>query len=106
MKNLFINKTANADKFGKMVDRIGEISEVDKKFIRKSCERVINEWEERNKKDFSTLFHVTERDKHDELHKITEAFQRSLSEKIESTLVLKKIGTIAEFWLEDLFYPF
>ena len=54
MKNLFINKTANADKFGKMVDRIGEISEVDKKFIRKSCERVINEWEERNKKDFST----------------------------------------------------
>lgn len=106
MKNLFINKTDNAVKFEKMVDRICEISEVDRKYIRKSCERVINEWEEKNQKEIGTLFHVSEQDKHAELHRITQAFQRVLSGKIDSPVIIKKIGTIAEFWLEDLFIPF
>lgn len=106
MKNLFISKSTQVEKFAKMVKRISDITEIDPKSIRKSCERILNEWEEKNHKEISALFHVSDRDKHDELHKIVKMFQRTLGGKIESDLILKKVGTVAKFWLEDLFYPF
>ncbi|MHA1611449.1 MAG: hypothetical protein ACTSVZ_01785 [Promethearchaeota archaeon] len=106
MKNQFISKSTRAEKFNKMVQRIGDITEIDIKFIRKSCEKACNEWEEKNNKEMKTLFNVSNRVKSDEIAKIIKTFQRSLGGKIESNLIMNKVGTIAEFWLKDLYISF
>lgn len=106
MKTKFISQSENAEKFHHMIMRLGEITDVDTKFIRKSCERAITEWEEKNQKDLTALFHVSDRVKHEELHKIVRSFQRTLGEKVDSHLIMKKIDVITEFWLNDLYYSF
>ncbi len=106
MKNKFVSTSKRAEKFASMVQRIGEITEIDTKFIRKSCEKVLNEWEEKNNKEMKALFHVSDRVKNDEIQKMITAFQRSLGGKIDSNLIMNKVGTIAEFWLKDLYFPF
>ncbi|MHA1675101.1 MAG: hypothetical protein ACTSYI_15905 [Promethearchaeota archaeon] len=106
MKNKFISTSTRAEKFASMVQRIGEITEIDTKFIRKSCEKAINEWEEKNNKEMKALFHVSDRVKHEEISKMIKSFQRSLGGKIDSNLVMSKVGMVAEFWLKDLYFSF
>ena len=93
-------------KFNQMVERIGEISGLDLKFIRQSGERMLNHWEERSHRELKTLFHAKNRQ--DEINKMVVSLQRSLEPKLEvehQKIILKKIETIARFWIEDLYFP-
>lgn len=106
-KNQFIGSENRHGKFNQMVERIGEITGIDLKFIRQSGERVLNHWEERNHRELTTLFQAKDRARHDEIHKMVISLQRSLETKIEASqqnVIMKKIETIAEYWLEDLFF--
>ena len=106
-KNKFIASENRQGKFNQMVTRIGEIMEVDLKFIRKSAEKMLNDWEEKNHRELKSLFHAKDRARHDEIHKMILSFQRSLEPKIElkhQRIILKKIETITHFWLEDLYF--
>ena len=49
VKNKFISVAPRTEKFNKMVDRLSEITGLDHKFVRKSGEKVIERWEEKNK---------------------------------------------------------
>ena len=105
-KNKFIAGETRYAKFNQMVDRISEISDIDRKFIRQSGERMLNHWEERTHRELGTLFHAKDRQK--EIEKMVLSLQRSLEPKLESVhskVILKKIETIAKFWLEDLYFP-
>ncbi|WP_371806753.1 hypothetical protein [Candidatus Lokiarchaeum ossiferum] len=105
-KNQFIGSENRHEKFNQMVERIGEITGIDLKFIRQSGESVLNHWEERNHRKLSTLFLAKDRARHNEIHKMVTSLQRSLEEKIDSNhqnVTMKKIATIAEYWLEDLY---
>lgn len=105
-KNKFFNAGKNRSaKFHRMIERIGEISDIDRKYIRQSGERVLNHWEERTHRELGTLFHAKDRQK--EIEKMVLSLQRSLEPKLESThpkVIMKKIETIAKFWLEDLYF--
>ena len=56
-KNKFIAGKNRSAKFHQMVERIGEISGIDLKYIRQSGERVLNHWEERTHRELKTLFY-------------------------------------------------
>ena len=107
IKNKFIASDNRHEKFMQMVKRIGEITEIDLKFIRKSAEKMLNDWEEHNHRELTTLFHTKDRGRYDEIHKMVIAFQRSIEPKINSRhykVIMKKIETITHFWLEDLYF--
>ena len=106
VKNKFISVAQRTEKFNNMVDRITELTGLDHKYVRKSSEEVLEKWEEKNKREISTLFtaHVSYR--HDEIHKMAKTLQRYFEPKIDSGVVINKIETIAEFWLNDLFINF
>ena len=107
-KNKFIAGSVRHSKFNQMVERIWEISGIDLKFIRQSGERMLNQWEERSHRDLKTLFHAKERSRQDEINKMVVSLQRSLEPKLEvanQKIILKKIETIARFWIEDLYFP-
>ena len=102
--NQFIGIEGRAEKFHKMAERISEITGIDLKFISKAGDNVLNEWEKRNNRKLTTLFKANEREKHDEIHKMAEKIEKSIAEKISSPLLLKKVETIAEFWLDELYF--
>jgi len=105
-KNKFIAGKNRSEKFHQMVERIGEISGLNLKFIRQSGERMLNHWEERSHRELKTLFHAKNRQ--DEINKMVVSLQRSLEPKLEvehQKIILKKIETIARFWIEDLYFP-
>ncbi len=107
-KNKFIATENRHEKFNQMVSRIGEITGIDLKFIRKSSEKILNDWEERNHRELMTLFKAKDRARHDEIQKMVQTLQRSLEHKIDpkhQTVILKKIETIAQFWFEDFYFP-
>ena len=106
VKNKFISVAQRTEKFNKMVDRITEITGLDQKYIRKSGEEVLDKWEEKNNREISTLFTAHASFRHDEIHKIAKTLQRYLEPKVDSGVVINKIETIAEFWLNDLFINF
>ncbi len=103
----FIASENRQGKFNQMVKRIGEITEIDLKFIRKSAEKTLIDWEGQNHRDLKTLFHCKDRARHDEINKMVVSLQRSLEAKIEPkhhNLIMKKIEIIAQFWLHDLYF--
>ena len=106
VKNKFISVAQRTEKFNNMVDRITEISGLDHKYVRKSGEKVIDKWEEKNKRKISTLFTAHSSFRQEEIHKMAKNLQRYLEPKIDSGVVLNKIETIAEFWFNDLFINF
>lgn len=105
-KNQFISGNPRARKFDRMVDRISEVTGVDHKFIRKSGEKVLDGWEEKNHKKLSTLFTAHESFRRDEINKMAKDIQRYMEPKVDSGVAIKKIKTIAEFWLGDLYKDF
>ena len=106
VKNKFISIAQRTTKFNKMVDRISEITGLDHKYIRKSSESVLEKWEEKNHRDISTLFAAKPSFRQDEICKIAKSIQRYLEPRVDSGIVVNKIETIAEFWLNDLFINF
>lgn len=106
VKNKFISVTQRTEKFNKMVDRISEITGLDHKHVRKSGERVIDKWEEKNKREISTLFTAHASFRQEEIHKMAKTLQRYLESEVDSGVVINKIETIAEFWFNDLFINF
>ena len=106
VKNKFISVAPRTEKFNKMVNRISEITGLDHKYIRKSGERVLDKWEEKNQRKISTLFTAHSSFRQEEIHKMAKNLQRYLEPKIDSGIVINKIETIAEFWFNDLFINF
>ena len=106
VKNKFISVTLRTEKFNKMVDRISEITGLDHKHVRKSGERVLDKWEEKNHREISTLFTAHASFRQEEIHKMAKTLQRYLESEVESGVVINKIETIAEFWFNDLFINF
>ena len=94
-KNKFISQKNRHHKFTKMVDRIAEITDLDPKYIRKTSEHILNDWEARNHKELQNLFTVNERTRHQEIHKMATQFQRTFEHHLDpqySRILLKKIG--------------
>ena len=106
VKNKFISVGHRTEKFNKMIDRLSEITGLDHKYVRKSGEKVIDKWEEKNQRKISTLFTAHSSFRQEEIHKMAKNLQRYLEPKIDSGVVLNKIETIAEFWFKDLFINF
>ena len=63
-------------------------------------------WEEKNKRKLSTLFTAHESYRQDEIYKMAKTLQRYLEPELDSGIVIKKIETIANFWLRDLYTDF
>ncbi len=106
VKNKFISVAQRTEKFNKMVNRISEITGLDHKYIRKSGERVLDTWEEKNHREISTLFTANSSFRQEEIQKMAKTLQRYLETKVDSGVVFDKIETIARFWLNDLFINF
>lgn len=106
VKNKFISVAPRTEKFNKMVDRISEITGLDHKYVRKSGERVLDKWEEKNHREISTLFTAHASFRQEEIHKMAKTLQRDLEPKVDSGVVINKIETIAEFWFNDMFINF
>ena len=106
VKNQFISVGNRIEKFNKMVDRISEITGLDHKYVRKSSERVLDKWEEKNNREISTLFTAHSSFRNEEIHKMAKTLQRYLEPEVDSGVVINKIETIAKFWFNDLFINF
>jgi len=106
VKNQFISVDHRTEKINNMVNRLSEITGLDHKFIRKSSERVLNKWEEKNQRKITTLFTAHSSYRQEEIHKMAKTLQRYLEPEVDSGIVINKIETIAEFWFNDLFINF
>ena len=104
--NNFITTESRSRKFEKMVDRICEITELDQKLIKKTGEKVLDDWEIKNHRELTTLFTAKKSYRQEEIHKIAKTIQRHLEPKIDSRVSQQKIEVIANYWLQDMFTGF